>query len=620
MIIVLRQNASPQEIKNLQNSLRARGTVTTVIQGEERSVIAVIGAIQFSGDELENHPAVLEVLRVSKPYKIASRESGLTPRIQIGDCLVGGPKFIVMAGPCAVENRETLLKSAVKLSEMGVNVLRGGAFKPRTSPYSFQGLGEEGLKLLAEARELTGMKVVTEVMTADKVDLVARYADILQIGARNMQNYDLLKAVAEIDKPIILKRGFAATIDEWLMSAEYIVGRNQKVILCERGIRTFETKTRNTLDLNAVPVLKELTHLPVIVDPSHGTGVRRYVLPMSLAAMGAGADGLLVEVHPEPEKALSDGAQSLTFPDLDRLLKALQSMAPVVGRELELSWRHPKRKSGSTPPKVDAAYQGEPGAFSEMAALAYFGDIKPKGYPTFRDVFEKVESGEAAFGIVPIENSLAGSINQNYDLLLEFDLAIIGEIKLRVSHNLLANRGVRTENIQKLYGHPQALAQSDRFLRDHPDWTVFQTYDTAGSVKLICDEGATDTAAIASLQAAKLYDVDVLAEAIEDNPQNYTRFVVIAKEPQVHEKCDKTSVVFTTPNEPGALFEVLKLAAECEVNVIKLESRPIPGRPWEYMFYMDFEGKVEAHGVRKLLDSLPDSTERLRVLGSYPAA
>ena len=620
MIIVLRQDASPREIKNLQDWLRDRGTDTTVIRGEERSVIAVIGSIQFTGDELENHPAVLEVLRVSKPYKIASRESGFKPQVQIGDCMVGGPKFLVMAGPCAVESRESLLDSAIKLSEMGVNVLRGGAFKPRTSPYSFQGMGEEGLKLLAEARELTGMLVVTEVMTADKVDLVARYADILQVGARNMQNFDLLKAVAEIDKPIVLKRGFAATIDEWLMSAEYIVGRNQKVILCERGIRTFETKTRNTLDLNAVPVLKELTHLPVIVDPSHGTGVRKYVLPMSLAAMGAGADGLLVEVHPEPEKALSDGAQSLTLPDLDRLLKALQSMAPVVGRELELSWRHPKRKSTSAAPKVDAAYQGEPGAFSEMAALAYFGDIEPKGYPAFRDVFEKVESGEAAFGIVPIENSLTGSINQNYDLLLEFDLVIIGEIKLRVSHNLLANRGVRKEDIKKLYGHPQALAQCDRFLRDHPDWTVFQTYDTAGSVKLIVDEGAADTAAIASLQAAKIYEVDVLAEAIEDNPQNYTRFVVIAKEAQVYEKCDKTSVVFTTPNEPGALFEVLKLATECEVNLIKLESRPIPGRPWEYMFYMDFEGKVEAPGVRKLLDSLPASTERLKILGSYPAA
>jgi 3-deoxy-7-phosphoheptulonate synthase len=620
MIIVLRQDVSPREIKNLEDWLRARDTVTTVIRGEERSVIAVIGAIRFSGDELENHPAVLEVLRVSKPYKIASRESGLAARIRIGDCLVGGPKFIVMAGPCAVENRETLLESASKLSEMGVTVLRGGAFKPRTSPYSFQGLGEEGLKILAEARELTGMKVVTEVMTADKVDLVARYADILQVGARNMQNFDLLKAVAEVDKPVILKRGMAATIDEWLMGAEYILGRNQKVILCERGIRTFETKTRNTLDLNAVPVLKELTHLPVIVDPSHGTGVRRYVLPMSLASMGAGADGLLVEVHPEPERALSDGAQSLTFPELERLLKALQSMAPVVGRELELTWRHPEVTTSASPPKVQVAYQGEPGAFSEMAALAFFGEIQPAGYPAFRDVFEKVASGEAAYGVIPIENSLAGSINQSYDLLLELDVAIVGELKLRVSHNLLSNRGVRKEDIRKLYGHPQALAQCDRFLRQHSDWTVFQTYDTAGSVKLIKDEGAVDTAAIASLRAASIYDVDILAEAIEDNPQNYTRFVIIAKEARVHEKCDKTSVVFTTPNEPGALFEVLKLAAECQVNLVKLESRPIQGRPWEYMFYMDFEGNIEAPTVGRLVRSLPDCTERLKVLGCYPAA
>jgi 3-deoxy-D-arabino-heptulosonate 7-phosphate (DAHP) synthase/prephenate dehydratase len=600
MIIVLRQDVSPREIKNLEDWLRARDTVTTVIRGEERSVIAVIGAIRFSGDELENHPAVLEVLRVSKPYKIASRESGLAARIRIGDCLVGGPKFIVMAGPCAVENRETLLESASKLSEMGVTVLRGGAFKPRTSPYSFQGLGEEGLKILAEARELTG--------------------DILQVGARNMQNFDLLKAVAEVDKPVILKRGMAATIDEWLMGAEYILGRNQKVILCERGIRTFETKTRNTLDLNAVPVLKELTHLPVIVDPSHGTGVRRYVLPMSLASMGAGADGLLVEVHPEPERALSDGAQSLTFPELERLLKALQSMAPVVGRELELTWRHPEVTTSASPPKVQVAYQGEPGAFSEMAALAFFGEIQPAGYPAFRDVFEKVASGEAAYGVIPIENSLAGSINQSYDLLLELDVAIVGELKLRVSHNLLSNRGVRKEDIRKLYGHPQALAQCDRFLRQHSDWTVFQTYDTAGSVKLIKDEGAVDTAAIASLRAASIYDVDILAEAIEDNPQNYTRFVIIAKEARVHEKCDKTSVVFTTPNEPGALFEVLKLAAECQVNLVKLESRPIQGRPWEYMFYMDFEGNIEAPTVGRLVRSLPDCTERLKVLGCYPAA
>jgi len=620
MIIVLRQEASPRDISDLEGLLHERGTVTTVIRGEERSVIAVIGAIHFSGKEFENHPAVREILRISQPYKIASRESGFTPHVKVGDVLVGGPKFLVMAGPCAVENRETLLESARRLSEMGVTVLRGGAFKPRTSPYSFQGMGEEGLKLLAEAREETGMLVVTEVMTADKVELVARYADILQVGARNMQNFDLLKAVAEVDKPVILKRGLAATIDEWLMGAEYILGRNQKVILCERGIRTFETKTRNTLDLNAVPVLKELTHLPVIVDPSHGTGVRRYVLPMSLAAMGAGADGLLIEVHPDPDHALSDGAQSLTFAELQRLLKALQSMAPVVGRELELSWRHPEIKVPPSAPKTEVVYQGEPGAFSETAALAFFGDVKPKGVAAFRNVFEKVASGEATYGVIPIENSLAGSINQNYDLLLECDLSIVGEVKLRVSHNLLANRGVREKDIRKLYGHPQALAQCDRFLRRHPDWTVYQTYDTAGSVKMLKEQEATDTAAIASLHAAEIYEVDVLEEAIEDNPQNYTRFVVVAKEPRVHDRCDKTSVVFTTPNKPGALFAVLELIAKHEVNLVKLESRPIPGRPWQYMFYMDWEGNIDSPNVSAVLRDLPGCTETLKVLGCYPSA
>ena len=222
--------------------------------------------------------------------------------------------------------------------------------------------------------------------------------------------------------------------------------------------------------------------------------------------------------------------------------------------------------------------------------------------------------------MIPIENSLAGSINQNYDLLLEFDLSIVGEVKLRVSHNLLANRGVREKDVKKLYGHPQALAQCDRFLRLHPDWTVYQTYDTAGSVKMIKEQEASDTAAIASSQAAKIYEVDVLQEAIEDNPQNYTRFVVIAKEPRVHDRCDKTSIVFTTPNKPGSLFTVLHLTAKNEVNLVKLESRPIPGRPWEYMFYMDLEGNAESANVSTVLRELPDCTEKLKVLGCYPSA
>lgn len=620
MILVLRRDASPRQVEELERKLQDLGMQTRTICGEERSVIAVVGTITFDERVFQTHPAVLEVLRVSKPYKLAARESGLQSRVKIGDTLLGGPRFVVIAGPCAVEDRQMLLTTARKLSEMGVTILRGGAFKPRTSPYAFQGLGEDGLKILAEARALTGMKIVTEVMTADKVELVARYADVLQIGARNMQNFDLLKAVAETDKPVLLKRGLASTIDEWLMSAEYILGKNPRVILCERGIRTFETKTRNTLDLNAVPVLKELTYLPVVVDPSHGTGVRHYVLPMSLAAMAAGADGLLIEVHPDPEHALSDGPQSLTLLQIERLLKALQTMAPVAGRELELRYKRPRAPIVVDGVPTRVAYQGEPGAYSEKAALSYFGDVRPRGYATFRQVFEKVASGEAEYGVLPIENSLTGSIHPNYDLLLEFDVAIVGEIKLRISHCLIANRGVKMAEIRRLYVHPQAAAQCDRFLREHADWTVYQTYDTAGSVKMIREQQILDGAAIASVEAAGVYGMEVLAESIEDNPQNYTRFIVVARTPQVHEKCNKTSVVFTTRNEPGALYSVLRVFAERHINLAKLESRPIPGRPWEYMFYVDFEGHVQAAHVAEALRTMTQYTEQLKVLGCYPSA
>jgi 3-deoxy-7-phosphoheptulonate synthase len=619
MILILRQDASNQEVESLERMLQERGTQTRAIRGEERSVIAVIGTIKFDEREFRTHPAVLEVLRVSKPYKLASRESGICPRVKLGASVLGGPQFIVMAGPCAVESREMLLSTARRLAALGVTVLRGGAFKPRTSPYAFQGMGEEGLKILAEAREETGMKVVTEVMTADKVDLVAKYADLLQIGARNMQNFDLLRAVAETDKPVILKRGLSATIDEWLMSAEYILGKNPRVILCERGIRTFETRTRNTLDLNAVPVLKDLSHLPVIVDPSHGTGVRGYVLPMSLAAMGAGADGLLIEVHPDPEHALSDGPQSLTIDQLERLLKALQTMAPVVGRELELSSKRPASATDDRTARV--VYQGEPGAFSEKAAMAYFGDVQPAGIPTFRGVFEKVGSGEAEYGVVPIENSLMGPIHQNTDLLLEHDLSIVGELKLKVSHCLIANRGATKSGIRRLYVHPAAAAQCDRYLREHASsWTVTQSYDTAGSVKMIRDEKILDGAAVASAEAAAVYGMEILAEGIEDHPQNYTRFVVISRTPRVDARCNKTSLAYATHNEPGALHATLRAFADRGVNLTRLESRPIPGRPWEYMFLVDLEGNVESPGLKEAIAEIAPRTTRLRVLGCYVSA
>jgi len=284
---------------------------------------------------LEAIPGVEQVMQILQPFKLVSRDFKAEPTVvDVGGVKIGGERFAVIAGPCSVENWDTLLEIAQAVKAAGADILRGGAFKPRTSPYAFQGLGEEGLKLLARAREATGLPVVTEVMDTAQVALVASYADMLQIGARNMQNFDLLKAVGEIRKPILLKRGLAATIKEWLMSAEYIFSRgNYEVVLCERGIRTFETYTRNTLDLSAVPAVKELSHLPVIIDPSHATGKRSLIPSMCFAGLAAGADGLTIEVHPRPEEALSDGDQSLLPPDFARLTEQLRRLAPACGRQ-----------------------------------------------------------------------------------------------------------------------------------------------------------------------------------------------------------------------------------------------------------------------------------------------
>jgi 3-deoxy-7-phosphoheptulonate synthase len=631
MIIVLKTGHTNDELVAIEESVKRAGASPVLIEGKERSVVAVIGAAKLETALFEQLPGVAQVMRVSKPYKLASREVKHDDTIvRIGDVAVGGDQVVVMAGPCSVENRKMLLESAQRLSAMGVTILRGGAYKPRTSPYAFQGMGEDGLKLLEEARELTGMKIVTEVMAPDKVEIVARYADILQIGARNMQNFDLLKECAEIHKPVLLKRGLSATIEEWLQSAEYILstGKNRDVILCERGIRTFENATRNTMDLNAIPVLHERTHLPVIVDPSHGTGVRSYVSPLAMAAIAAGADGVMLECHPEPEKALSDGPQSLTFDMVERLLRDLEAIAPVVGKRVALAHKvppasRPSKKGHAAAESV--AFQGEHGAFSEKAARQFFGD-KAKTSPSnsFRDVFEKVVSAEVAFGIVPVENTLGGSIHQNFDLLREFDVQIVGETKLRVVHNLIANKATKLSDIRRIYAHPQAAAQCERFLRQHPSWSVLQVYDTAGSVKMIKEEKALDAAAIASSAAAKHFDMDILKEGIESDPQNYTRFIVIAHGPRDPGRgpatVDKVSLVYSTENKPGALFRTLEVFARRGVNLCRLESRPIPGKPFEYLFYVDLTGDLHDKSVAASLKDLKDHITFVKVLGSYPSA
>ena len=325
--------ATPAQVDTVVEKIGELGLTPELSRGEDRSIIGVIGGNAFAYREAFAHlPGIQEIVQITKPYKLASREWQTRDTvIDVGGVKIGGEEVVMMAGPCSVEGVEMLMETARHVAAHGAKILRGGAFKPRTSPYSFQGLGEEGLKMLARAREETGLKVITEVVTPGDVELVARYADILQIGTRNMQNYALLQEAGRVGHPVLLKRGMSSTIEEWLLAAEYLLSQgNRNVMLCERGIRTFETSTRFTLDINAVPLVRELSHLPVIVDPSQGTGRWSLVSPMSLAAVAAGANGLIVEVHPHPDDALSDGAQSLDFATFDRLAADLKRLAGAL--------------------------------------------------------------------------------------------------------------------------------------------------------------------------------------------------------------------------------------------------------------------------------------------------
>jgi len=326
------------DLRRVIDRIEELGYKSHVIIGVEKTVVAAVGDERgkYRLQSIESMPGVESVMPVLQPFKLAGREvKQENTVVDVAGIEIGSTNIVVMAGPCSVESRDQIIETARLVKKAGATVLRGGAFKPRTSPYSFQGLEEEGLKLLAEARDDTGLPVVTEIMSPYDLDLVIQYADILQVGARNMQNYALLKEVGSAEKPVLLKRGMMSTVKEWLMSAEYVMANgNYNVILCERGIRTFETVTRSTLDLNAVPAVKELSHLPIIVDPSHGTGKWRLVAPMSRAAIAAGADGLLIEVHPQPDTALSDGYQSLKFGRFEQLMAEIRPVARALGREV----------------------------------------------------------------------------------------------------------------------------------------------------------------------------------------------------------------------------------------------------------------------------------------------
>lgn len=687
MVIILHQHIHEDDKSRLRNYLQDHGYRVKEIIGEEETIFGAVGPAVLDIRDVEVQPGVQRVIPISKPYKLASRELKQQDTVvSVGSVRIGGGRIALIAGPCSVESREQIMETARTVRDAGAVMLRGGAYKPRTSPYSFQGLGAEGLKYLREAGDAYGLPVVSEIVSPQHVDDMLDFVDMFQIGARNMQNFELLKAVGQTGTPVLLKRGLSARIEEWLMAAEYLMAHGtDNVVLCERGIRTFETYTRNSLDLSSIPVVKKLSHLPVIVDPSHATGIRENVMPMAMAGVSAGADGLMVEVHPDPDHAKSDGAQSLYPQQFEKLARDIEALCPVLHRELErIPLRSYEILTGTSPGSgsvnrgalnrgtpvadqgsaaqggsaqlgvnqpgagaggledgtrasradkpgpadenlsaVPIAFQGEAGAYSEMALYRYFSpdipSIRSIPCPDFKTAFTRVLAGEAAYAILPIENSLTGSIHENYDLLLQFpDIVISGEIKIRIQHSLMGLPGTRPEDLQAVYSHPQGLAQCSRYLDGLKDCERRPFYDTAGAVAYVAREQNPRYGAIANAAAAGVYGLEVLKEGIETNPNNYTRFVVIQREDQAGSApAQKASLVFSTPDRPGALLSCMERLSSRKLNLSKLESRPIHGKPWEYMFYLDVDIDGREEDFQKALEDISEYSDDIRVLGVY---
>lgn len=622
MILVLEGNIKQHQKDKIKNMLADEGCITREIKDAGRNIIGIIGKTGTSLDEFKQMDGIADAIPIKSAYKLVSREfQSEDTKVKIGSVVVGGDRIVIVAGPCAVESHDQSMTIAKEVKKYGAVLFRGGAYKPRSSPYSFQGLEEEGLKILADVREKTGLGVVTEITSVSQAELMMKYVDVVQIGARNMQNFELLKCVGRMDKPVVLKRGLASTIQEWLMSAEYIMaGGNSNVILCERGIRTFEPYTRNTLDLSAIPVLKKLTHLPIIIDPSHATGIREKVSPMARAAVAAGADALMIEVHNNPDQALSDGPQSLYPEQFGQLARDIYVIAPVVGKQLDFDYLKKSEIINNMGPQDSktAAFIGEYGAYSHKASLGYFGEeITPVPMKAFKDIFQAVHIGSCQYGVIPLENSLSGSIHENYDLLQEYDLKIIGEITIRVKHALIAHKNVLKSDIKKILAPPPAFSQCKNYLDQYPDIQLIPVTATSSAVRQVKDSDDKYAAAIGSTMAADIFKMNTLEESIEDNPRNYTRFAIIAKESKGHKKVNKTSLIFSTGNKPGALFEVMKVFSDYQINLVKLESRPMLGKPWEYMFYTDIEADIEHTDLVPVMEKLQEKSENLRILGRY---
>ncbi len=626
MVIVLNAGVSASRQAAIRREIKQRGYTVRQIEDGERTVLGAIGPAVADPRPFESMDGVDQVLRISKPFKLASRELQRADTVvSVGPIRIGGQRIAVIAGPSSVESREQILECAALVAESGGVMLRGAAFTPYGSPYAFPGLGMAGLRHLREAGDRHALPVVSEAASLDHLDELAELVDVIQIGARNMQNFDLLRRVGGMGTPVLLKRGVGATVHDLLMSAEYLLANgSDAVILCERGIRTFETGTRHTLDLSAVPAVQALSHLPIVVDPSQGAADRATVPPMGLAALAAGAQGLIVEVHPDPKRALSDGPQSLYPSQFEKLMRDIDSLAGVLGMEVarlplgaaKAAARRPA-DGGTEVPKV--AFQGEMGANSEIAIRRFLERAEPVPCREFRDVFEAVLSGASRYGALPVENSLTGTIHQNFELLLQFpDLTIVAERNIRIVHNLIGRPGATIDDITRVYSHPQGLAQCRRFLSEHAGWQKVSFYDTAGAVAHLAREGRRSDATIASEEAARTYGMRVLRQGIEDNPQNYTRFLLIAADDHPPlAPADKASLVFSTTDRPGALSECLTVFAAHDLNMTKLESRPIPGRPWEYRFYVDVALGPDLQALHDAEAELQELTASYRILGVY---
>ncbi|OQY51074.1 MAG: 3-deoxy-7-phosphoheptulonate synthase [Desulfobacteraceae bacterium 4572_89] len=625
MILVLDNKITQNQKDYIHSVLANDGCITREITDAGRNLIGIIANGKKNIEEYKQIKGVVDALAIKTSHKLVSREfKSEDSMVKIGHVVVGGDRIVVIAGPCAVESHSQAMTIAKEVKKYGAVLFRGGAYKPRSSPYSFQGLEEEGLKILSRVREETGLGVVTEMTSPVQAELMEQYVDVVQIGARNMQNFELLKCVGKMSKPVILKRGLASTIQEWLMSAEYIVaGGNNNVILCERGIRTFEPYTRNTLDLSAIPILKKLTHLPIVIDPSHATGIREKVSPMARAAIAAGADALMIEVHNDPDNALSDGPQSLYPQQFGQLTRDLYVIAPVVGKQLDFDYLEKSRvinnrnnlKKGAA---KTAAFIGEKGSYSHRASSSYFGDaITSVPMKSFRDIFNACENGSVEYGVVPIENSLSGSIHEIFDLLQEFDLKIVGEITIRIKHGLITLDKMDKKAIKKIFAAPPAFSLCKNFLDQYPEIELVPVKANSSAVRHVKEGMDKSSAAIGSSMAGEIFDMEVIEESIEDNPRNYTRFAVIAREHKGNRKIQKTTIIFSTENKPGALYEAMKIFSQYSINLVKLESRPMLGKPWEYMFYADLEADILSEALSPMVEELKKKSEILRILGRY---